>query len=128
MNYTLIRRKNGSYLACSPDGAAGRLQNEQDALDLVAACGENGTHNLLLPAGCLAEDFFRLGTGLAGAILLKFSNYQIRCALVLLPEQAGRGRFGELVLEANRRNRELHFFTDCEAAERWLIDEQGREI
>lgn len=125
MNYTLISKDNNSYLACSPDGAAGRLQSEHDALDLVAACGEHGTHNLLLPAACLSDDFFRLGTGLAGAVLLKFSNYRIRCALVLSPEQAHRGRFGELVLEANRRNRELHFFNEVEAAERWLIDGEG---
>lgn len=125
MNYTLISKDNHSYLACSPDGAAGRVQSERDALDLVAACGENGTHNLLLPAACLGDDFFRLGTGLAGAILQKFSNYRIRCALVLSPEQASHGRFGELVLEANRRNRELHFFTEVEAAERWLIAAEG---
>ncbi|GAP13316.1 hypothetical protein LARV_01069 [Longilinea arvoryzae] len=125
MNYTLISTGNRSFLACSPDGPDSRVQSERDALDLVAACGENGTENLLLPAGCLNEDFFRLSTGLAGAILLKFSNYHIRCALVLSSEQAHRGRFAELVLEANRRNRELHFFTRSAEAERWLIDEGG---
>lgn len=125
MNYTLVCKGNRNYLACSLDGLQNRLQSERDALDLVAACGENGTENLLLPAECLSPDFFRLGTGLAGAVLLKFSNYHIRCAVVIAPGQAGRGRFAELVLEANRRNRELHFFTGSAEAERWLIDPEG---
>lgn len=125
MNFTLISRANGNFLACSPDGPADRVRNERDALDLVAACGENGVENLLLPGECLSQDFFRLGSGLAGAVLLKLGNYRIRCALVITPEQAGRGRFAELVLEANRRNPELHFFTGREAAERWLTDEGG---
>lgn len=125
MNYTLVCKGNRSFLACSPDGLENQVQGERDALDLVTACGENGTGNLLLPAECLNPDFFRLSTGLAGAILLKLSNYHIRCAVVISPEQADRGRFAELVLEANRRNRELHFFTGSAEAERWLIDEEG---
>lgn len=125
MNYTRIDKNGRSFLACSPGGSAERLQDERDALDLVAACGENGVENLLLPGECLSDDFFRLGSGLAGAVLLKLSNYHIRCALVITPEQAGRGRFAELVLEANRRNRELHFFTERAAAERWLSAEEG---
>lgn len=125
MNYRLICKGNRSFLACSLDGSQNRVQSERDALDLVAACGEYGAENLLLPGECLADDFFRLSTGLAGTVLLKLGNYHIRCALLISPEQAGRGRFAELVLEANRRNRELHFFTEPAAAERWLIDEEG---
>ncbi len=123
MNYTLIREGERSLLECEADGWV--LQSERDALDLVAACGENSTGNLLLPSECLSDDFFRLSTGLAGAVLLKFSLYSIRCAVLITPEQASTGRFGEMVLEANRRNRELHFFGEVETAKRWLFDEEG---
>jgi len=118
MNCTLVTNNNLTYLEMLPDGSL--VQSEHDALDLVAACGEHGTGRLLLHAACLPEGFFRLRTGLAGAILLKFSNYHIRCAMLITPELANQGHFYEMVLEANRRNQELHFFYDREPAEEWL--------
>jgi hypothetical protein len=118
MNSTLITTNNHTYLEMLPDGSL--VQTERDALDLVAACIENGTGSLLLHAANLPEDFFRLSTGLAGAILLKLSNYHIRCAMLITLELASQGRFHEMVLEANRRNTELHFFYEREAAEKWL--------
>ncbi len=108
------------YLECLP--GSGRVEGEPDALDLVAACGEHGTFNLLLPADCLSDEFFRLGSGLAGAVLLKFSLYRIRCAVVLSSEQSSRGRFGDLVVEANRRDNALHFFQEVEPAVHWLLE------
>ena len=118
MNSTLITTNNHTYLEMLPDGSL--VQSECDALDLVAACGENSTDSLLLHGASLPEDFFRLSTGLAGAILLKFSNYHIRCALLITPELEEQGRFHEMVLEANRRSTELHFFYERGPAEEWL--------
>ncbi len=118
MNYTLITKDSHAYLELLPDGSL--VQSESDALDLVAACGENGTSLLLLHTASLSPDFFQLSTGLAGAIFLKFSNYHICCAILITPELEGQGRFHELVLEANRHNRQLHLFYAIEQAEEWL--------
>jgi len=96
------------------------VATEQDALDLVAACGENETHRLMLHSENLSEDFFHLRTGVAGAILLKFSNYYLKVALVLQPGQGREGKFGEWVLETNR-GREFRVFYDRAAAEAWLV-------
>ncbi len=95
------------------------LSSEADALDLVAACGEAGTANLLLDGSNLAPAFFDLKSGLAGAALLKFTNYRVRVAAVLTPEQVGEGRFAEFASET-RRSRDFRIFYDRDAAIRWL--------
>ena len=114
---TLIAGKQ-VYVECVVDG--GRLDGETAALELVAGCMEAGTNRLLVHGASLPAEFFDLKTGLAGAVLLKFSNYRIRCALLLTPEQVGTGRFYEMALEANRGD-ELHFAYNREEAEEWLI-------
>jgi PadR family transcriptional regulator AphA len=118
MNTRLISKDGQSYLECLADG--GIMTSEADALDLVAACGENGTDRLLLHASNLNEDFYNLKTGLAGAALLKFSNYYIKVAAVIPAEIANRGRFGEMVLETNHGNA-FRVYQDEDKAVQWLI-------
>ncbi len=50
------------------------IQQEQDILDLIALCGKNDTHLLLINESILSPDFFDLKTGLAGAIFQKLAN------------------------------------------------------
>lgn len=120
INYHLVENSINAFVECLPDG--GQVQSEQDALDLVGACGEYQAHRLLLHAANLGEDFYDLKTGLAGAVLLKFSNYRIKAAIVVDPERM-TGRFGEMAGEANRRNRDFHVFHAREDAVKWLIAE-----
>ena len=117
MNHRLITKYAQTYLECQPGET--RLAGERQALELVAACLENGTDRLMLHAGNLTDDFYRLRTGVAGDILQKFSTYRIRVAAVLTPERVGQGRFYEMALEANRGSK-FHVFYDREAAEGWL--------
>jgi hypothetical protein len=117
MNYRFVKKENTSYVECLPDG--GTIASEADALDLVAACGEHQCHRLLMHASNLTPDFYDLHTGLAGAVLLKFSNYRIQAAVILTPELATQGRFGEMVLETNRGN-QFRVFYDLPSAETWL--------
>lgn len=119
MQVKLITRGDESFLECLPHG--GRIQSEADALDLVAACGEHGVNRLLFYEENLTDDFFDLRTGLAGAVLLKFSNYTLRAAAVISSVRASTGRFGEMVLEANRRNHDFRVFAERESAEAWLL-------
>jgi PadR family transcriptional regulator AphA len=108
----------GRYVECDPQG--GLIQSENDALDLVAVCGESETQNLLIHAANLPEAFYELRTGLAGVILLKFTNYRIRAAAVLDPAKSGQGRFGEFAMETNRRN-DFRIYPDAESAVSWLL-------
>jgi hypothetical protein len=119
----------GAYLACLPAGASqtggasqkggGLLDSEAAALDLVAACGEAGSHRVLIGAANLPAIFYDLKTGLAGAVLQRFVIYQVRAAFVVPSERLNAGRFGEMVLESNR-GRQFHFAVDETAASAWL--------
>jgi PadR family transcriptional regulator, regulatory protein AphA len=117
MNYQLITTEHSSYVELLPDG--GTITSETDALDLVSACGEHLNHCLLLHASNLTPDFYNLRSGLAGAVLLKFSNYAIRVAAVIPPELAEQGRFSEFVLETNR-GQQFRVFSERSTAEAWL--------
>jgi PadR family transcriptional regulator, regulatory protein AphA len=117
-SYRIIEKNGIRYLDCLPEAA---LRSSRDALDLVAACGENRIERLLLHEQNLSEDFYQLKTGLAGEVLLKFSNYRIRAAAVLPTELVNRyERFREMVLESNR-GRQFRVYPSIEAAEEWLI-------
>lgn len=111
MNYRLVIRQDKKYIECLPGEQL--LDSEREALDLVVACGENETDRLMVHADNLPEAFFRLSTGLAGAIFLKFNLYRIRFAAVLTPE---------LVWESNRGS-EFRVFYDRQKAEDWLLAE-----
>ncbi len=54
----------------------------QDALDLMANARYAGAGSIILYSQNLNPDFFDLKTRLAGDILQKFSNYQMRLAIV----------------------------------------------
>jgi PadR family transcriptional regulator, regulatory protein AphA len=121
MNYQLVEHAQNNYIACLVDG--GKIENENDALDLVGICGEHQAHRLLLHGENLTDDFYNLRTGLAGAVLQKFVNYYIKTAIILPLERANQGRFGEMVLEANRSNRGFHVFQEEDKAVEWLVRE-----
>jgi hypothetical protein len=55
----------------------------QSALDLIAAVRfETGCDRMILPRESLAESFFDLRSGLAGEVLQKCINYQMKLAIV----------------------------------------------
>ncbi len=118
MNYIHIANIGRTYIECLPGG--GHLSSDHDALELVAACGQAQTNRLLLSAGCLPPAFFDLRSGLAGAVLLKFSNYRICAAAVIPNEVAQSGRFGEFVSETNR-GAQFRVYPTREEAEAWLL-------
>ena len=72
MSYRLNTLNDQAYLECLPNEML--IQSEQDALDLVAVCGENGTHRMMIHAENLTEDFYNLKTGLAGRVLQNSST------------------------------------------------------
>ena len=81
------------------------------------------TYRLLIPGECLSESKIELKSGLAGAVLLKFSNYRIQVKGVLVQaEMIGVGKFYEFVLETNRGNEFRASRTRNKALE-WLISQ-----
>ena len=67
-------------LECCAKGPA--LAQAGDASDFISAAWEHQAEMVAIPIERLAEDFFRLRTGLAGEAIQKFVNYRIRLAVV----------------------------------------------
>ncbi len=116
IRYRFVRDEKQGYVECLPKMM---IAGEEEALELLAFCGENDTNRLLVYGENLTDEFFNLHTGLAGKILLKFSNYRIILAAVLSPKKIGNGRFYEMVLETNR-GREFRVFNSRADAEKWF--------
>lgn len=118
MQFQLVEKTNGKYLECV--SAATPLGTEQDALDLVALCGENETHFLIIHAAALSGDFFKLRTGVAGRMLQKLINYRVKIALVLTDAQVIKGKFAEMLAESHRGG-DFRVFQSIPAAEDWFF-------
>ena len=118
MTYKLIQKNENSYLECLPDMAP--ITSEADALDLIALCGENGMERVMLHSEHLPPTFYDLKSGLAGNLLLKFSNYRIKVVLITSPSLVGDGRFGEMAMESNKGNAFGVFYARPDA-EAWLL-------
>jgi hypothetical protein len=67
-------------LACAADGPV--LAKAGDVSDYISAAWEHEAALVAIPVERLADDFFRLRTGLAGEAIQKFVNYRIRLALI----------------------------------------------
>ena len=96
------------------------IATEQDAHELLTLCMEHQAQGILAPANLFHDDFFRLKTGLAGAILQKLANHQVRLALVRPPEQKIKGKFLEFIQESNHGS-QFAVHDNREDAIRWLI-------
>lgn len=117
MNVQVLEKNNITVIEIL--SAETPVGSEQDALDLAARCGDGETNRLLLHGEALSEDFFRLKTGVAGAVLQKLVNYSIKTAILLQEHSELSARFKELMLEANAGN-QYRFFTDRGEAAEWL--------
>lgn len=118
VQHRVVENGRGKYVEVACGGAP--LCSERDALDLVAACGGADTGLLLIHDEALSDDFFRLRTGLAGAVLQKFSNYGIKAVLVLTDEKRAQGKFRDLLIELNRGGG-IRAFGNAADAENWLL-------
>lgn len=116
MNHTVLKKGEIIYVEAGKDFI---ISGEQEALDLAAFCWEKGTAYLLVNHTNLTDDFFNLKTGLAGAVLQKFSTYRIRAAAIIDPVRI-TGRFSDLVTELNR-GQGFRIFENKDDAEEWLL-------
>ena len=118
MKYDIAQLNKTRFLECKIDG--GVIYDEPEALDLVALCGENEVNTILVYSENLSPEFFELKSGVAGRILLKFSNYSIRVAAVLSKETDKNGHFYEMILETNRGN-QFRAFSNYSDAIEWIL-------
>jgi hypothetical protein len=93
------------------------IRSFPDILEVVGAT--YGANGLLLTEADLSPDFFDLRTGLAGEAFQKFTNYELRVAVVLGDYHAYGQRFSELAYE-HSAHPIIRFFNSGEAARAWL--------
>jgi Domain of unknown function (DUF4180) len=107
-----VTDRNGvRLLVCPDDGPL--VAGEAEALELVAAALPEAVDVVVVPAGRLDPDFFRLRTGIAGMVVQKLLNYRLR--LVVLGDISGQltasPTLRDWVAEANR-GRDIWFTPD----------------
>lgn len=109
---------NGRPCAIARGGAA-EIHSVQDALDLIAAVHyENGCERLALGEALLDEAFFDLASGLAGAILQKFVQYQTKLAIVGDFSRYTSKALRDFIYESNQGTHVFFAATEEEAIER----------
>jgi PadR family transcriptional regulator AphA len=117
MDYEISQIGDIRFLECKQSG--GIVKGESEAIDLIGLCSENLVNTVLLYIENLPSGFFDLKSGIAGSILLKFSNYFVRVAAVIPIDISNQGRFHEMVLETNR-GKEFRVFTTRSDAVEWI--------
>jgi Domain of unknown function (DUF4180) len=88
-----------------------------DVSDAVGATF--GASGLLLMENDLRPAFFDLRSGIAGELFQKFTNYDLRLALVVADSTTHGERFSELIYE-HRQHRLIRFFASEADALAWL--------
>ena len=95
------------------------VSTAQEAMDLIATARyETGCEALILPKAALAEDFFKLSTGLAGEVLQKFVNYGMRVAIVGDFSRYTSKPLRDFIRESNRGKTVFFVPTEQEALEK----------
>ena len=105
---------NGKTVAVVESGET-LITDVQSALDLMATVRyEADADRIILPKAALDERFFMLGSGLAGEILQKFVNYQVKLAIVGDYSHYTSKPLRDFIYESNGGN---HVFFASEEAE-----------
>jgi Domain of unknown function (DUF4180) len=109
-------------LAVPAEGAP--IGEESAALDVIGDAFGVDAQVVSIPVARLTPEFFRLRSGVAGAVTAKFVNYRLRLVVVGDPSHHGppTGPVEDWMREANR-GRELWFVADDAELERRLASD-----
>jgi hypothetical protein len=108
----VIERRGVPILLCDADGPP--IADPQDALDVIGSAFSRA-EVVAVPAVRFDARFFQLRSGLAGEIMQKFVNYQMKLAVVGdISEHVGSSSaLRDLVTESNR-GRHIWFVRDLD--------------
>ena len=89
------------------------VDDEQSALDVIGDAFGAEASVVAVPVARLGPEFFRLASGVAGAVVQKFVNYRLRLVVVgdLGRHGSAEGPLADWIREANG-SRELWFVAD----------------
>lgn len=92
------------------------ISDVQSALDLMMSVSyETGCHSMVINKEAVIEEFFILSTRLAGEILQKFVNYQVKLAIVGDFSHYTSKPLKDFIYESNK-GRDIFFVSSVESA------------
>lgn len=112
-----FEKKGNAALVC---GEEILITDGTSAIELLASARyETGCSAVILRKEQLVEDFFRLSSGIAGEVLQKFVNYQMRLAIVGDFSHYTSKPLRDFIYESNN-GKQVGFWPTVEAALEWL--------
>lgn len=92
------------------------IASEADILNVIGETYGTGADLIVLPVERLSPEFFRLSTGIAGAILQKLTNYGFRVAIVgdIAAHLERSAPLRDFVRESNRQGQTRFVATEAE--------------
>jgi hypothetical protein len=113
MTDSVTERGGVRVLLCDANGS--KLRSDRDAVDIVGAALSQRCKLVVLPVERLDADFFSLRTRIAGEIIQKFVNYELRLAII-----------GDIArhVEASTALRDFVFETN-RGSQVWFLPERG---
>jgi len=101
---TVIELGGVRVLLCDANGE--KLRSERDAIDIVGAALSERCKLVVLPVERLDDAFFSLKTRIAGEIIQKFVNYELRLAIIgdIARHVEASTALRDFVFETNRSN------------------------
>jgi hypothetical protein len=111
MTDTVIELGGVRVLLCDANGE--KLRSERDAVDIVGAALSARCKLVVLPVERLDDAFFSLKTRIAGEIIQKFVNYELRLAIIgdIARHVEASTALRDFVFETNRGN-QVWFLAD----------------
>lgn len=80
-----------------------KIISSQDALDLLVNVRFNNSYSkIILNESQITDDFFDLSSGMANDILEKYSNYDVKLAIILDPTKRKSEEFNEFMISCNQ--------------------------
>lgn len=106
-----ITETHGHRVLTVDSGTA--LGSESDAVDLIGHAFSAEAAVVVVPAELVDERFYELRTRVAGDVMLKFTNYQVRLVIIgdLTERLEASESFAAFVRETNK-GRDIWFLTD----------------
>ena len=81
------------------------INTAQDALDILANCAYQDARRIVMYQENITDSFFDLKTTLAGDILQKFSNYNVKLAVVGDFSKYSSNSLRDFIYESNKAGR-----------------------
>jgi hypothetical protein len=91
------------------------INETQDALDIMAESGYQGSRKMIIREKNIISGFFDLKTGIAGEILQKFSTYDFQLAIIGDYSKFSSKSLRDFIIESNQFGR-VNFVTSLEEA------------